>query len=151
MGTQFTGYERSNRCPEYRTKTCRNKICSNNWTVRTYTRISQRASQSSHRRIPKKMAQISTLAFLNYNTTYHSTLGCEPTRVFHNILDFILGYNPNPRYQPQTEVAEEITRRIAILHDQTKKNVMQSYLKYKTYYDKKAKAAPYNRELQLYF
>ena len=51
------------------------------------------------------------LAVLNHKTTYHATLGCEPTRVFlgripHNILDFKLGYNPNPRFQPQTEVAE---------------------------------------------
>ena len=51
------------------------------------------------------------LAVLNHNTTYHATLGCEPTRVFHgriphNILDFKLRYNPNPRYQPQSEVAE---------------------------------------------
>ena len=29
-----------------------------------------------------------------------------------------------------------------ILNDQTKKNIMQSYLKYKAYYDRKAKAAP---------
>ena len=91
------------------------------------------------------------LAVLNHNTTYHATLGCEPTRVFHgriphNILDFKLGYNPNPRFQPQTEVAEEVQRRIAIHHDQTKKNIMQSYLKYKAYYDRKAKAAPLTTE-----
>ena len=60
------------------------------------------------------------LAVLNHNTTYHATLGCEPTRVFHGripqtILDFKLEYNPNPRYQPQTEVAEEVQRRIALL------------------------------------
>ena len=36
------------------------------------------------------------LAVLNHNTTYHASLGCEPTRVFHgriphNILDYKLG------------------------------------------------------------
>ena len=71
--------------------------------------------------------QFLPLAVLNYNTTYPATLGCEPTGVFqgrspHNILDFKLGYNPNPRYQPQTEVAEEVRRRIALLHDQQKKH-----------------------------
>ena len=91
------------------------------------------------------------LAVSNHNTTYHATLGYEPTRVFHgriphNMLDFKLGYNPNPRFQPQTEVAEEIQRRIALLHDQTKKNIMQSYLKYKAYYDRKAKASPLTTE-----
>ena len=32
----------------------------------------------------------------------HASLGCEPSRVFHgriphNILEYIIGYNPNPR------------------------------------------------------
>ena len=87
------------------------------------------------------------LAVLNHNTTYHASLGYEPSRVFHgriphNILDYKLGYNPNPKYQPQADVAEEIQKRMKTLLDQTKKNIMQSYLKYKAYYDRKAKAAP---------
>ena len=87
------------------------------------------------------------LAVLNHNTTYHASLGCEPSRVFHgriphNILDYKLGYNPNPRYQPQTDIADETQKRMRILLDQTKKNIMHSYLKYKAYYDRKAKAAP---------
>ena len=87
------------------------------------------------------------LAVLNHNTTYHATLCCEPSRVFHgriphNILDYKLGYNPNPKYLPRTDVAEEVQRRMKILLDQTKNNIMQSYLKYKAYYDRKAKASP---------
>ena len=87
------------------------------------------------------------LAVLNHNTTYHASLGCEPSRVFHgriphNILDYKLGYNPNPKYLPQTDVAEKVQRRMKVLLDQKKKNIMQSYLKYKAYYDKKAKASP---------
>ena len=57
-----------------------------------------------------------------------------------------LRYNPNPRYQPQSGVAEEVQRRSALLHDQTKRNIMQSYLKYTAYYDRKAKAAPLTTE-----
>ena len=87
------------------------------------------------------------LAVLNYNTSYHSTLGCEPSRVFHdripyNILDHKLGLNPNPTILTTTDFAEEFQRRTQILLDNTKKNIMQSYLKYKEYYDRKAKASP---------
>ena len=87
------------------------------------------------------------LAVLNYNTTYHATLGCEPSRIFHgripyNILDYKLGLNPNPKVLPTTDFADEFQRRTQILLDSTKKNIMQSYLKYKEYYDRKAKAAP---------
>ena len=87
------------------------------------------------------------LAVLNHNTSYHASIGCEPTRVFHgripyNILDQKLGNNPNERISPTTETAEEIQNRTKILIDKTKQNIMQSYIKYKEYYDRKAKAAP---------
>ena len=50
------------------------------------------------------------LAVLNYITTYHSSLGCEPTRIFqervpYNILDHRLGLNPNPQITPTTDFA----------------------------------------------
>ena len=87
------------------------------------------------------------LAVLNHNTSYHASIGCEPTRVFHgripfNIWDHKLGNNPNEQINPTTEFAEEIQNRTKILIDKTKQNIMQSYIKYKEYYDRKAKAAP---------
>ena len=87
------------------------------------------------------------LAVLNYNTTYHASIGCEPSKVFHgripyNVLDHKLENNPNKNFLPTTEFAEELQQRTQILIDQTKRNIMQSYLKYKEYYDRKAKAAP---------
>ena len=87
------------------------------------------------------------LAVLNYNTTYHVTLDCELSRIFHgripyNILDHKLGLNPNPKVLPTTDFADEFQRQTQILIDLTKKNIMKSYLKYKEYYDRKAKAAP---------
>ena len=87
------------------------------------------------------------LAVLNHNPSYHASIGCEPTRIFHgripyNILDHKLRNNPNDQNNPTTEFAEEIQNRTKILIDKTKQNIMQSYIKYKEYYDRKAKAAP---------
>ena len=87
------------------------------------------------------------LAVLNHKTSYHASIGCEPTSVFrgripYNILDHKLGNNPNEHINPTTEFAEEIQNRPKILIDKTKQNIMQSYIKYKEYYDRKAKAAP---------
>ena len=87
------------------------------------------------------------LAVLSYNTTYHSSIGCEPSKVFHgripyNVIDHKLGNNPNRDFLPTTEFAEELQQRTKVLIDKTKHNIMQSYLKYKEYYDRKAKAAP---------
>ena len=86
-------------------------------------------------------------AILNYNTTYHSSTDCEPSRVFlgrftHNIPNHKLGLRFNPNIAPTTDFAKELPRRTKILHDKTKNIVMQSYIKYKRYYDQKAKASP---------
>ena len=91
------------------------------------------------------------LAVLNYNTTYHPSIGCEPSKIFHgriqfNVLDHKLGNIPNKNFLPTTEFAEEVQQRTQILIDQTKMNTMQSYLKYKVYYDRKAKAAPFKEK-----
>ena len=87
------------------------------------------------------------LVVLNYNTTYHSSIGCEPSKVFHgrfpyNFLDHKLGNNPYKNFLPTTEFAEVVQQRTQILIDQTKKNIRQSYLKYTEFYDRKARAAP---------
>ena len=76
------------------------------------------------------------LAVLNYNTTNHSSIGCELSKIFHCripfiVLDHKLGNNPNKKFLPTTEFADEVQQRTQILIDQTKKNIMQSYLKYK--------------------
>ena len=86
------------------------------------------------------------LAVLNYNTTYHSSIGCEPSKIFHgripyDVLGHKIGNNLNKNFLPTTEFAEELQQRTQILIEQTKKNIMQSYLKYKEHYDRKAEAA----------
>ena len=59
------------------------------------------------------------------------------------MLDHKLGNNPNDLITPTTEFAEEVQYRTKLLIDKkTKHNIMQSYIKYKEYYDRKAKAAP---------
>ena len=90
-------------------------------------------------------------AILNYNTKYHSIIDCEPSGVFHgrvphNILDHKLGLRLNPNIAPTTDFAEELLRSTKILYDKTKKNIMQSYNKYRSYYDKKSESFPVKRE-----
>ena len=87
------------------------------------------------------------LAVLNYNTTYHSSIGCEPSKVFHGripyiVLDHKLRNNPNKNFLPTTELAEELQLRTQSLIDQTKRNIMPLYLKDKENYDRGARAAP---------
>ena len=49
-------------------------------------------------------------AVLNYNTSYHTSIGCEPSRVFHgripyNVLDLKLGIRPQQQSIPFSQIA----------------------------------------------
>ena len=95
----------------------------------------------------KQWLEYLDIAILKYNTTYHSGINCEPSRVFHgrvphNNLDHKLGLRFNSDIAPTMDFAEELFRRTKILHDRTKKNVEQFYIQYKTSHDKEAKASP---------
>ena len=84
------------------------------------------------------------LLVLNHKTSYHASIGCEPTRVFHGrvpykILDHKLGNNSNEQITPTSEFAEKIQNQTKRPINKTKHNIMQSYVKYKEYFDRKAK------------
>ena len=86
------------------------------------------------------------IAVLNHNTSYHSSIGCEPSRVFHgrvpyNVLDLKLGIRPQRTSEPDSEVAQDVLKQTEIIHEDVRQNVMQAYLKYKAYYDKRANAS----------
>ena len=87
------------------------------------------------------------IAVMNYNTSYHENLGCEPTTVFHgripyNILDLKLGLKPEWKKDANEDLTDDLQKQIAEIHQAAKTNLMQSYLKYKRYYDKKTSATP---------
>ena len=94
----------------------------------------------------KQLHKYLPIATLIYNTTYSFSIDGEPRRVFHdrvphNNLDHKLGLRFNPNTIPTNDFAEKLLRRTKILYEKTKKSGMQSYIKYKRYYDKKAKAS----------
>ena len=79
---------------------------------------------------------------MNDNTSYHESLGCEPTTVFHgripySILDIKLGLKPEWKKDNNEDLTDELQKQIAETHQAAKDNLMQSFLKYKQYYDKK--------------
>ena len=86
-------------------------------------------------------------ATLNYNTTYHSAIGCEPSRVFHgripyNVLDLKFGLKQNQQPNPTTDIGEEVVQKTRMIHESMSKHLLHSYIRYKQYYDEKAAAHP---------
>ena len=86
------------------------------------------------------------IAVLNYNTSYHTSIGCELSRVFHgrtpyNVLDLKLGIRPQQQAIPNSQIAQEVLEQTEMIHQDVRKNIMQAYIKDKAYYDKKTNAS----------
>ena len=87
-----------------------------------------------------------SIAVLNYNTSYHSSIGCEPSRVFHgripyHIFDLKMGMRPQKIPSPDSEIAQDVLKQTEMIFQDVRRNAMQAYIKYKAYYDKKANAS----------
>ena len=77
-----------------------------------------------------------SIAVLHYNTSYHKSIGCEPSRVFHgripyNILDLKLGFRPHQQPIPASQIAHDVLHQTEMIHQDIRKNAMQAYIKYK--------------------
>ena len=87
------------------------------------------------------------IAVLIYNTSYHTSFGCEPSRFFHsrilyNVLDLIkVGSSPKQQPIPTSQFAQDVLDQTEMIHQDDRKNAMQAYIKHKAYYDKKANAS----------
>ena len=87
-----------------------------------------------------------SFAVLNYNTSYHASIGCEPSRVFHgripyNSLHLKMGIRPQKIPSPDSQIAQDVLEQTEIIFQDVRKNAMEAYGKYKAYCDKKAKAS----------
>ena len=96
-----------------------------------------------------------SIAVLNYNTSYHSSIGCEPSRVFHgripyNIFDLKMGIRPQKTPSPDSEIAQDVLEQAEAIFQDVRRNAMQAYIKYKAYYDKKANASKLKQSDYLY-
>ena len=83
-----------------------------------------------------------SIAAIIYNTSYHSSIGCEPSRVFHgripyNILDLKMGILPQKNSSPDSEIAQDVVEQTEIIFQDVRRNAMLAYIKNKAYYDKK--------------
>ena len=86
------------------------------------------------------------IAVLNYNTSYHTSIGCEPSRVFHGripyiLLDIKLGIRAQQQPIPTSQIAQEVLEQTEMINQDVCKNIMQAYIKYKACYDKQANAS----------
>ena len=82
------------------------------------------------------------IAVLNYNTSYHTIIGCEPSRNIHghipyNVLDMNLGFRLKQQPIPFSQIARDVLEQTEMIHQDVRKNAMQGYIKYKALYDKK--------------
>ena len=84
-----------------------------------------------------------SIAVLKYNTSYHASIGCEPSRIFHgrtpyNIFDLKQGIRPQKDPTPDSQIAQDVLEQTETIFRDVRKITMQAFIKYKAYYDGKA-------------
>ena len=87
-----------------------------------------------------------SISVLNYNTSYHASIGCEPSRVIHGLipydkLDLKMGIRPQKNPSSDSQIAQDVLGQTEKIFEVVLKNAMQAYNKYKAYYDKTANAS----------
>ena len=87
-----------------------------------------------------------SIAVLNYNTSYHSNIGCEPSRVFQGripyiIFDLKMGIRRQKIPSPDSEIAKNVLEQTETIFQNVPRSAMQDCIKYKAYYDKEANAS----------
>ena len=70
--------------------------------------------------------------------------------ISYNVLDLKLGNRPQKTPTPNSQVTQDVTEQTEIIFQDVRKNVMQAYIKYKAYYDKKAHASELNERDNVY-
>ena len=91
--------------------------------------------------------QYVAIATLNYNTSYHSALGCEPSRVVHgripyNVLDLKFGIRNAQQTTTTTAPGEDILHKTQQIKETVSKTSNAILYTTQTVYDKKANAHP---------
>ena len=86
------------------------------------------------------------IAIMAHNTTYHDSLKCSPTEIFHgrtpyNPLDLQFR-NANKPAETKCKDVNEILDKMNFIFRDNLDNIISAYHKYKTYYDRKARAQP---------
>ena len=82
------------------------------------------------------------IAVLNYNTFYHTSIGCDQSRVFHervpyNFLDLKWGIRPQRIPTPNSQIAEDVLKQLEVIFHDVGRSTMQAYIKYIACYHKK--------------
>ena len=78
------------------------------------------------------------VAVLNYNTSYHTSIGCETSSLFHervpnNVLDLKMGIHPQKMPSPNSQIAIDVLKQTKMIFHDVRKNTMEAYIKYKAY------------------
>ena len=76
-----------------------------------------------------------SIAVLNHNTSYHTKIGCEPSRVFqgrisYNTFDLKLGIFPQQAPFPTSQIAQDVRDQTEMIYQDVRRSAMQDYIEY---------------------
>ena len=86
------------------------------------------------------------IAIIAHNTTYHDSLKCSPTEIFHGRIPYhpldLQFRNANNSVNAKCKDVNEILDKMNYIFRVNSDSIISAYHKYKLYYDRKARAQP---------
>ena len=86
------------------------------------------------------------IAIMAHNTTYHDSLKCFPTEIFHGRIPYnpldLQFRNANKPAETKCKDVNEILNKMNFIFRDNLDNIISAYHKYKMYFDRKARAQP---------
>ena len=86
------------------------------------------------------------IAIMAHNTTYHDSLKCSPTDIFHGRIPYnpldLQFRNANKPAETKCKDVNEILNKMNFIIRDNLDNIISAYHKFKMYYDRKARAEP---------
>ena len=86
------------------------------------------------------------IALMAHNTTYNDSLNCSQTEIFHGRIPYnpldLQFRNANKPAETKCKDVNEILDKLNFIFRDNLDNIISAYHKYKTYYDRKARAQP---------
>ena len=82
-------------------------------------------------------------AVMAHNTTYHTSIRCTPSEIFHGRVPYnSLALKFKKPAEPQIKSNKNITDQMKEKYQTVADNNAEAFHKYKAYYDRKAQAQP---------
>ena len=126
--------QRNSWCPRKHARTCHDLRAQTIGMLERTNASTKKAIEIGTGERRSILHKYDNIAVLNYNTSFHTSIGCETSRVFHgcvsyNVFELKVTNRPQKSYIAISQIALDVFDHRELIFKDIRKNSMQSYIK----------------------